>query len=523
MHSSSPFLIFVKKAATLRDQSALSSWLHGVAFRVARKARGQDYRRQFVEKRAAEQAIGAEPDPEEGELRSVLDEEIRRLPERYRLPLVLCHVEGLRHEEVAHRLGCPIGTVESRLSRARQRLRDRLTLRGLSPTASAMAAVLRPHSLSPVAPWLVDATWRRTVQVTAPRMLGKPAILSALSCVRQIPSLSASVHAGAAASIVAIVAGLAVMSFAVYRAQGEPPNRVAMADRSAPKANDPSDRLKNEIATAFKARPVEQPPPRDESSASNNQKPADPIPPARFPSATARPLEGITIDGRLDDWPRDLPRYAIRNQLVTHPSYDSTETLENRESSPYFMAGFNRKAGLLYLAVVVHDDDNVVHPSDTLGTDAVEIYVDGSLRDRQIPAPGGDWRETLDARTMPVLQYAGVPGNVSAYGDPWGANPSLVYARQRESRTKMKYVRSGDVDTYEWAVAVFDSFPKEPTELLPGKKLGLEIAVVDKDRKKPLSKSSRPSFRTWGAPPVEFKGINSGSLGELALEESPAP
>jgi hypothetical protein len=187
------------------------------------------------------------------------------------------------------------------------------------------------------------------------------------------------------------------------------------------------------------------------------------------------------------------------------------------------MAGYDGNAGLLYLAVVVHDDDIVVHPSDTLGTDAVEIYVDGAFTNRRIPEPRGDWRETLDARTMPVLQYAGVPGKVAAYGDRWGANPSLVYARQKESRTRMQVSRSGDVITYEWAVTVFDSFPEKLTQLHPGKKLGLDIAVLDKDRKATNSASRRPSFRTWGAAPVEFKGCNAGSLGELILVQGPVP
>ena len=97
----------------------------------------------------------------------MIDEEIRRLPERYRLPLVLCHVEGLRHEEVAHRLGCPIGTIESRLSRARQQLRARLTRRGLSPTAASMAAVLRPLALEGVAASLAEATVRAGAEVFA--------------------------------------------------------------------------------------------------------------------------------------------------------------------------------------------------------------------------------------------------------------------------------------------------------------------------------------------------------------------
>src|SRR5262249_43664556 len=192
--------------------------------------------------------------------------------------------------------------------------------------------------------------------------------------------------------------------------------------------------------------------------------------------------------------------------------------LEADDSSPYFMAGYDPKGSLLYVAVVVHDDDVVVHSSDPRATDAVEIYVDGTFSNRKIPVPGGDWRESLDARKMPVLQYVGVPGRVPAYGDRWGANPSLVYAKQKESRTKMQVQRTGDVMTYEWAVAVFDAFPGKPSELLPGKKLGLDIAVLDKDRKKSRSSARPPSFRTWGAPPVEFKGCDSGSLGELTLE-----
>ena len=178
---------------------------------------------------------------------------------------------------------------------------------------------------------------------------------------------------------------------------------------------------------------------------------------------------------------------------------------------------------MLYLAVVVHDADNVVHASDAHATDAVEIYVDGLSSSRKILTPGGDWNDVLNAATMPVLQYAGVPGKVAAYGDRWGANPSLVYARQKESRTKMQYRRSGDVMTYEWAVKVFDSFPEKPTELIPGKKLGLDIAVLDKDPKKPGFARAKPTFRTWGEPPTGFKGCDAGSLGELTLAPGNAP
>lgn len=87
--------------------------------------------------------------PDEGvvwpDLRPVLDEEARCLPEKYRTPFVLCCVQGETYEEAARRLGCPVGTVATRLSRARERLRGRLTRRGLSPSAvppgAAWAAV----------------------------------------------------------------------------------------------------------------------------------------------------------------------------------------------------------------------------------------------------------------------------------------------------------------------------------------------------------------------------------------------
>ena len=81
---------------------------------------------------------GPAPDPGRAERLAILDEEIGRLPERHRAAVVLCDLEGLPHDEAARRLGCPVGTVESRLSRGRQRLRDRLVRRGLAPAAAAL-------------------------------------------------------------------------------------------------------------------------------------------------------------------------------------------------------------------------------------------------------------------------------------------------------------------------------------------------------------------------------------------------
>jgi hypothetical protein len=83
------------------------------------------------------------PPPTSTELRDVLDEEIGRLGERFRIPVVLCYLDGYSNAEVAQLLGCPEGTIASRLSTARERLKARLTRRGLAP-AVAGAAVLVP-------------------------------------------------------------------------------------------------------------------------------------------------------------------------------------------------------------------------------------------------------------------------------------------------------------------------------------------------------------------------------------------
>ncbi len=129
------FLILVRKAAGLRDRQALAPWLYGVAFRVASRARSQVERRapatamDAVDSRS--EAIGA--NLERDEALTALHEELSRLPETYRVPIVLCHLEGLTHEEAAERLNWPVGTVRGRLFRGRAKLRERLSRRGVGP------------------------------------------------------------------------------------------------------------------------------------------------------------------------------------------------------------------------------------------------------------------------------------------------------------------------------------------------------------------------------------------------------
>src|SRR5262249_45171291 len=103
------------------------------------------------------------PEPEQTpawvwrELRPVLDEEVNALPEKLRLPVILCHLEGRTNEEAARQLGCPVGTIMSRLSRARQRLRDRLSRRGVALSAALLAALLSERALAASFPAVLTA------------------------------------------------------------------------------------------------------------------------------------------------------------------------------------------------------------------------------------------------------------------------------------------------------------------------------------------------------------------------------
>jgi RNA polymerase sigma factor (sigma-70 family) len=134
------FLVLVRKAGTLGQRDALGQWLYGVACRVALHARCASVRRRSRELPVDRVEIATSGDePGQGELASILDEELCRLPAKYRAPIVLCHLEGLTHEEAALRLQWPIGSVKGRLARAKDLLRGRLTRRGVVPAALAAA------------------------------------------------------------------------------------------------------------------------------------------------------------------------------------------------------------------------------------------------------------------------------------------------------------------------------------------------------------------------------------------------
>src|SRR5262245_48577912 len=143
------FLVLVRKAGSIGRRQSVGGWLARVAYRVALRAKVLADRRAAQAIPAADVPAPARP-PEViwCDLRPVLDDELNRLPEKYRAPFILCYLDGKTNEEAARELGCPRGTVASRLAWARERLRARLTRRGLALSAGGLAAALTPAAVT---------------------------------------------------------------------------------------------------------------------------------------------------------------------------------------------------------------------------------------------------------------------------------------------------------------------------------------------------------------------------------------
>jgi polysaccharide biosynthesis/export protein len=138
------FLVLVRKCRSIRRLDSVGSWLFGVATRVARRARVDAARRRSAELqgglRIAATADHGNDSNDIQDLGPLLQAEVERLPDRLRAVVILCYWEGLTHEQAAARLGCPLGTVRSRVARARGLLHRRLSRRGLEPVAGVMLA-----------------------------------------------------------------------------------------------------------------------------------------------------------------------------------------------------------------------------------------------------------------------------------------------------------------------------------------------------------------------------------------------
>ncbi len=137
------FIVLMRKASSLGRPNLLGNWLYGVAYRIASKIRAANIRQRTREVPMVDlPAPEADHDVSWSDLRPLLDDELQRLPQRYRMPMVMFYLEGKSAEEVASTLGRPKGTVLSQLARARERLRVRLARRKLALSAGVLSSLL---------------------------------------------------------------------------------------------------------------------------------------------------------------------------------------------------------------------------------------------------------------------------------------------------------------------------------------------------------------------------------------------
>jgi RNA polymerase sigma factor (sigma-70 family) len=141
------FLILVRKAGSIGKAELLGNWLYGVAYRTALEAKGKTVRRWSHEKQVKDMPHPVVvPDADNTELLAILDRELNRLPDKYRVPVVLCELEGGSRKEVARQLSLPEGTLSSRLATARKMLAKRLERHGLTVSAGVLLTAFAPNA-----------------------------------------------------------------------------------------------------------------------------------------------------------------------------------------------------------------------------------------------------------------------------------------------------------------------------------------------------------------------------------------
>jgi RNA polymerase sigma factor (sigma-70 family) len=165
------FLVLARKAHSIAHRELVANWLYGVAYQTAMKARSTREKRRVREGRVMDvQEPEAVPRDHRDDLTECLDLELSRLPDKYRIPIVLCEIEGKTHREAAEQLGWPIGTVSGRLSRAKSLLARLLCRQGVSLSAGSLAVLLaRDAAAASMPPKLIGSTVQAAILFAAER------------------------------------------------------------------------------------------------------------------------------------------------------------------------------------------------------------------------------------------------------------------------------------------------------------------------------------------------------------------
>lgn len=272
------FLVLLNKASTLAMREVIGDWLHGVAYRTALKARTAAARRRRKEKQALRQEAIFDSE-DRAEWLPLLDEEIERLPAKYRQPVVLCDLGGRTRKDAAQQLGWPEGTLSGRLSRARVLLARRLTRRGVTLSVAAVIARMASEASARLPFALVGSTCKAAMGFAAGSAGSVPAPIAALTeGVVKTMFLAKLKNVVALATVAfALTAGAGVWRYVAVAEQSEErPEKTPV--RTAPKAaaGQTPNILPHPIASAAS---------EGAASQTSEDNPPQPAPPAAAPPA----------------------------------------------------------------------------------------------------------------------------------------------------------------------------------------------------------------------------------------------
>ena len=230
------FLTLARRARSIRDREAMGGWLHRVARRVALRANARSARRRAEERRGGLLAASRRPEPVNGpaaeDLAAILHDEIDRLPDRHRLPLVLCHLEGRPHALVADDLRWSERTLRRRLAEARDRLRARLQRRGVDAPFAALPAMLGRASSA-----TVPVSWaERASRIASAWAVGSTAPAS-LAALRELAPGSGAAAAKGMAGLIAAAMGVGAIAWA---AATEGPGAASIKTTTIAQLNTPA-------------------------------------------------------------------------------------------------------------------------------------------------------------------------------------------------------------------------------------------------------------------------------------------
>ncbi len=459
------FLVLIRRAASIASRELLANWLYGVAHQTALKARQTAGKRRTRERQVKEMPETAmvEQAPRH-DLQPLLDQELSRLPDRYRIPIVLCDLEGKTRKEAARQLGVPEGTVAGRLTRARAMLAKRLARHGLALGCGTLAAVLSQKAASASVPSSVMSSTIKAVTLVAAGQAGAGVISAPVGALAEgVMKAMLLMKLKAAGAVLCVMLGLVAVGGGWFTRQtaaaqkdGE---KIANSKPDHPKAAFPPNETPKQSTLSLLEKILEllTPPPMPPEppviplpivEPPVGPPPVPPEPPAIPPAPAVE--EGIrkVVDGSVaQPKPVDLPAEQIVERMAKAykdcKSYRDTGIVKTL----FVEAGGNRTVEKPFTTAFVRPDRFRFEYKETIGDQKMRFIIWSNGKEVQTwwdVKPGIDKPKSLD------LALGGAAGvsDYSSLNIPQLLMPDKMGWR-RLALTEPKRTKDGKLDKVE--------------------------------------------------------------------------